>query len=135
MREYNYKVNARGEDGGRKFWFNSSAGRVTYGDLATSLALMKRSKLATGQSFPRPSQARLCVPLPLLDLLDSTHCQPRFTLLETPFPDPGFCMYVMRSSSKGVCTPDGVQSLQSSSRMLIRDFVEHAPERATHLHR
>ena len=59
MREYNYRVNTRGEDGGRKFWFHFGSGRVTYGDLNTSLALMKRSKLATGQSFPRPSQARV----------------------------------------------------------------------------
>ena len=54
VREYNYRVNSREE--GRKFWFQFQNDRVTYADLNTSLNLMKRSKLVTGQSFPRPSK-------------------------------------------------------------------------------
>lgn len=54
VREYNYRVNSREE--GRKFWFQFQNDRVTYADLNTSLNLMKRSKLITGQSFPRPSK-------------------------------------------------------------------------------
>ena len=82
MREYNYRVNSREE--GRKFWFQFQNDRVTFADLNTSLNLMKRSKLVTAQSFPRPSKVLVIVDGPQVNCLYKSYKRMPLSCLRAP---------------------------------------------------
>lgn len=56
VREYNYKVH--NDEDHRTFWFHFHNGHVSFTDVNTKLALVKRGRQATIQAHQRPSGVR-----------------------------------------------------------------------------